>query len=417
MPRDYAVIATEISRDVLSRYAADVDQRNRFPSESIEALQQAGLLGLMVPEAHGGCGGSIQNLWKVAAALGEECLSTALIWSMHSQQVAVLARYASESQRPFLERIAREALLVASVTSEYGKGADIWSSDAPLLPENGRIRLRRSAPVVSYGKEAGLYLIKMRLAEDVPPTEVALVLMSPQDGEVRVEGSWNAMGMRGTRSIPMRFDAIVDADRIVGNDFRKLALETMVPIGYVAWSASWFGAAKGVLNRFVKSLRSPKRRSGSNLNSDLLKNRLARLRLSLDLVESLLETISTNFDVTRGQCSLEPGRNNSRHFIRLNNLKVASSEMTFSVVSDLIEIAGMREGYMNDGELGLDRVFRDLRSATLMYHNDRLMQANGNLILMEQSPLAFQLAASKNRAGISESEVQAAASGKEEVPF
>jgi hypothetical protein len=40
---------------------------------------------------------------------------------------------------------------------------------------------------------------------------------------------------------------------------------------------------------------------------------------------------------------------------------------------------------MKNTALEIERVFRDLRSATLMYHNDRLLGANGKLILVEDS--------------------------------
>jgi acyl-CoA dehydrogenase len=45
----------------------------------------------------------------------------------------------------------------------------------------------------------------------------------------------------------------------------------------------------------------------------------------------------------------------------------------------------LAQGYMKNTALDLERVFRDLRSATLMYHNDRLLGANGKLILVENS--------------------------------
>jgi len=71
--------------------------------------------------------------------------------------------------------------------------------------------------------------------------------------------------------------------------------------------------------------------------------------------------------------------------ISLNNVKIAASRLAFEVVDRLIELCGLAQGYMKNTALDLERVFRDLRSATLMYHNDRLLGTNGKLILVENS--------------------------------
>jgi acyl-CoA dehydrogenase len=380
--------AAAISHNVLRQWAADVDANNRFPSESVEALRDAGLLAFMVPAQFGGQGGNMRALWRIAAVLGEECLATALIWSMHSQQVAVLADHAHAEQAELLRHIATHGLLIASVTTERDKGGDLLTAHAPLVREHNHWRVRRFAPIVSYGAEADMYLITMRSGEDRLPHDVSLVLTTPEDGLVTVEGDWHAMGMKGTRSVPMRFDTLVDANRIIGQTFRQVALQTMIPIGHVAWSAAWFGAAGGALQRFIERARTSRGPGAWDLHSDLFTTRLARLRLWLDLLQSMLEQITTTLDAWRLVQAPMHQYEDITHNIALNNLKVASSELAFAVVHNLMELAGMRHGYLQHNDLGLERVFRDLRSGSLMYHNDRLIQTNGNLLLIERTPMS-----------------------------
>ena len=61
------------------------------------------------------------------------------------------------------------------------------------------------------------------------------------------------------------------------------------------------------------------------------------------------------------------------------------SRLAFELVDRLVDLCGLAQGYMKNTALDVERVFRDLRSATLMYHNDRLLGANGKLILVENS--------------------------------
>jgi acyl-CoA dehydrogenase len=380
--------AREIAAAVLRSHAADVDARGRFPAESVEALRQAGLLGFFVPERFGGTPGGFAALGSVAASLGEECLSTALIWAMHCQHVAVLARHAADAHGGVLEAIAERGLLVASVTTETGKGGDLLTAEAPLAAVPGGVRVRREAPVVSYGAEAAFFLITMRAAADRPPNDVRLVLAARRDGEVAVTGDWNAMGMRGTRSVPMTFDVTVAPDRVLAAPFAEIALQTLIPAGHVGWSAAWLGAARGAFTRFVRQMRREGTRGRRRLDSDLLHCRLAELRLRLDLVDAMLERVSARLDSwTRDGVPAGP-YGDIRHTLELNNLKVAAAREAFSVVDGLVELAGLAQGYLKEKPEGLERVFRDLRSATLMFHNDRLLKANGKLLLVEGSPMA-----------------------------
>jgi alkylation response protein AidB-like acyl-CoA dehydrogenase len=377
--------ARAVSDGVLARWAAAVDAEDRFPHESVAALRDAGLLGYFVPPELGGLGGDVQTYCRIAEALGQACLSTAIIWVMHAHQTAVLADHRTPAHEPYLREIAARGVLLASVTSEYGKGGDVLRAEAPLHREGLRLRVRRRAPTVSYGAQAGFFLVTMRAGEDRPPTDVSLVLVRPEDGSVAVTGRWEAMGLRGTASAPMAFDVAVEPHRVVGRSFREVALKTLVPAAHAGWAAAWFGAAKGALARFVRAQRERRTR---DLNADLFLTRLAELRLQLDLLDSLLVRVARRLDALRAQDAPMASYEDLGHNILVNNLKVAGSRLAFAVADGLIELGGLGYGYLRSDPSGIERVFRDLRSAALMYHNDRLLQANGRLILVEDQPVS-----------------------------
>jgi acyl-CoA dehydrogenase len=375
-----------ISQDVLAKWAPDVDAQKRFPHESMVALHEANLVGFFVPEQYGGLNGNLRTFRQIAAVLGESCLSTALVWAMHCQQVAILANHAREQHSDVLKAVARNGCLVASVTTEYGKGGDLLTAQAPILVEGEQLRIRRSAPIVSCGGETDFYLITMRSGENRPANDVCLVLVTPEDGQVLVTGEWNAMGMRGTHSVPMEFDVLINPNRIIGQPFRQIALQTMVPIGHLGWSAAWFGAARGAFRRYVQQLGSMGATGRQKFRSDLFTTRIANIRLSLDLIEAFLHQITEQLERL---FELDEAKQyeNVTHNIALNNLKIASSQLAFSVANELVELGGLNQGYVEQTDIGLERVFRDLRSAALMYHNDRLFKANGKLILVENSAM------------------------------
>ena len=396
---DAPAAARQVAATVLRRFAADVDDSGRFPRESVEALRQAGLLAVFVPPRLGGPGGGFATLAGVAAALGESCAATALIWAMHCQQVAVLARHGGPPFAPVLGEIAARGLLVASVTSEAGKGGDLLTALAPLERVPGGVRVRRRAPIVSYGGEADLLLVTMRAAAGSPPTEVRLVLVDRRDGGLEVAGGWDAMGMRGTRSVPMELDVVVPSSRVLTASFGEVAVQSMIPAAHVGWSAVWLGAARGAFRRFVGRVRGDGAAGKRRLGSDLFLSRLAELRLRLDLVDALLSRVCERLDALTREAAPVAAYNDATQTVELNNLKVAAARGAFAVVDGLVELAGLEEGYLKGKPADLERVFRDLRSAGLMYHNDRLLLANGRLLLVEESSLAAAWSAAAVDAG------------------
>ncbi|WP_433392199.1 acyl-CoA dehydrogenase family protein [Micromonospora sp. KLBMP9576] len=374
--RDRVAAVLPVIRDE----AATIDDRAVFPAAGLAALRRSGLMGLLVPTSHGGLGGDLSDLVDVAVALAGECMSTAMIWAMHGQQVAALVAHGSERLRAeLLPRIARGEVYVASVTSEKGKGGHLLTAQAALRRHDGVLHLERDAPIVTGGEHADGFLITMRDAPDAPPDAVSAVYADRAQLELSASGSWNPLGMRGTHSGALRISGRVGGHQLVGapGQFRAVAVRTFAPAGHVAWAACWLGAARGALRDVLALLRSPAGRRQFDLGSELLRARLARVRMELDSMAALL-----------AQCLRDLAGDTDPEAVpvqlRLNALKVFTAERSFAAVDLLVELVGLRHGYLRDAPLALERRFRDLRSASLNYANDRLLFANGTLALLDR---------------------------------
>jgi alkylation response protein AidB-like acyl-CoA dehydrogenase len=367
--------ARDVAAEVLAANADKVDAEALFPADNLAALHEAGLMAVFLPAELGGHDATLATYAAIATALGEHCLSTAMVWAMHSQQLLCLLDHAAGSHGRWLARAGAEGCLVGSVTSDAQGGADLFRTGDALLPEGDLVRVRRRAPVVTGGRHAGFYLVSMRTAADAPEGSSCLVCVEPADGAVAECGTWDSLGVRGTHSVPMSFDVLVPPSRVLAAPLRQIAARTMVPAGHVGWAAAWLGAARGAADRVRDRLRK-RPLPASGRHSDVLYGRLAEVRLNLDLVESLVWRVATQLDELRATGAagiVDP--------VLVNNVKVAGSRLAFDAVDRLIQLAGMADGYRRHTGVALERVFRDLRSAELMFHNDRLLQANGRLVL------------------------------------
>jgi acyl-CoA dehydrogenase len=281
-----------------------------------------------------------------------------------------------------LPRIGAGQVYLASVTSEIGKGGHLLSAQAPLTAEGARLRLRRNAPIVTGGLYADGFLVTMRASEGAPPNAVSMVYGDRAALRITTRGSWDPLGMRGTHSVGIDLDGLVDEHAVLGapGDFRSLAVRTFIPAGHIGWAACWLGAARAALAGVLHLLRSPQGRQQFDLSSELLRTRLARVRLDLDATAALLRQVVDDCQaVDRGGDPETVGIQ-----LRLNGLKVFASEHTFAAVDRLIQLVGLLHGYRRDSALPLERLFRDLRSASLNYANDRLLVANGLLAMTDR---------------------------------
>src|SRR5665213_1614433 len=109
-----------IGKDVLAVHAAAVDRDARFPIEAMAALREASLLSAYVPMEYGGLGLDIVQVAKVCEGLGHYCGSSAMIYAMHSIQVACVVHHAQQSSyfREYLAELVDQQRLMASATTE-----------------------------------------------------------------------------------------------------------------------------------------------------------------------------------------------------------------------------------------------------------------------------------------------------------
>lgn len=374
--------STEISRQ-LEKRAYIVDKDNCFPRENVDLLKSEGFMKLFIPAKFGGGGYGLKEFLEITRIMAQGCLSTAVIWSMHFQQVMVLIHHLQENVKAkILTNIAENNLYVGSVTTEIGKGGTLLKCNAPLKYDENSVILERVAPIVTGGDQCDAYLITMKKKTDATENEVVLVYAEKKNLDVELISQPNMLGMRGTYTTGIKISGKLQSGCIVNpsQKFNELCISTMIPMGHLAWASCWIGCAEYAY-KLVRdeNFRNPKTRN--QFNSDHAYQKLARVRMDIDIVDSYLQMVGTLYLTNRDSL----GYLSSNEFqIKINNLKILSSEILYKCVNDLIEIVGLRYGYINAKDTPLERILRDLRSASLMFHNQRLMDINGKLVLFEK---------------------------------
>lgn len=372
--------AAEAVAATAARTAEQTDREASFPVESLAAMRRTRLLGLLVPADHGGGGGGFSDMVEATTTIARADLTTGLVFAMHCQQVIALVRHGSARLREeLLPAIARGELYLGSITTEPGTGGDLLSSESPLEKSGGTLVIDRVAPVVTGGRHADGFLVTMRSADADTPTRVDLVYAARDQLSVAVVGDWDPLGMRATESVPMTLRGSVPNWQLVGEPggFRDIAASLFGPAAHLGWSAAWLGTAAGALSRVVRHVRESR---SLDVSSPLVLTNLAAVRERIDVVHALLRhtlAVVDEEEARYGAVTSTAAR------LLINTLKTRASEDCFAAVNGLVELVGLRHGYMKNSPTGLERAFRDLRSASLNYANERLRTADGALALRD----------------------------------
>ncbi|HAB12983.1 MAG TPA: acyl-CoA dehydrogenase, partial [Planctomycetaceae bacterium] len=100
--------ARQLAVEVVAPRAAEVDRTEAYPWDVVEALQEAGFMGMTVPEAYGGPGRSFLEAVLVVEEMARQCGVTGRIAvEANMGALSAIMAYGTEDQK----RLAAELVL------------------------------------------------------------------------------------------------------------------------------------------------------------------------------------------------------------------------------------------------------------------------------------------------------------------
>jgi alkylation response protein AidB-like acyl-CoA dehydrogenase len=207
---DLVARSRDVAQAQIAPHAVRVDETCCFPDESVRALGEAGLLGLTIPLNYGGMGQGLRVVPAVVEEISRQCASTAMIYMMHLCGVACYLAAPKKPEGPLRQAAAGRHLSTLAF-SEKGSRSHFWApvSQASRVGSNGKVRLCAEKSWVTAAGYADGYVVSTQCVEATAPTQSTLYLVFREDPGISVSGTWQALGMRGNQSAPMRLDGLI----------------------------------------------------------------------------------------------------------------------------------------------------------------------------------------------------------------
>jgi len=370
-----------IAKDIAAVHAAEVDNKSRFPQETIDALRKARALSAAVPKEFAGAGCNMRELAAMCSTLSQSCGSSGMVLAMHHIQVACIARHGSES--PYFQRYMRDLVenqyLLGSMTSEVGTSGDTRSSICAVERNNGRFTLNKDCTTASYCAYADGILVTSRRVADSPASDQILTLVKKNDYKLTQTTTWDTMGMRGTCSPGFKLESSGPEEQIIPGSFADSSAQTMVPYSHILWAALWWGIAADAVARAAKFVRAEARKKPGTVPPGAV--RLAEVSTQLQAMRHNWLSLATEFDELNGTAEGAEELLSIGWALKMNNLKINVSETAPQVVHKALQIIGVM-GFKNDSKFSVTRHYRDTLSAALMISNDRILSKSASMLLV-----------------------------------
>ncbi|MCP2257098.1 Acyl-CoA dehydrogenase [Streptoalloteichus tenebrarius] len=344
----------------LAARAQQHDATGEFPHADLADLRAHGLLGLMTPTRLGGCGATFADYADVALELGTGAGATALIFNMHASVTGALAHTPDDLLRQLdvpdhflttrdrlLAHAARGALYAVAM-SERGTGARLSRVTTTYRPHDGGYHIRGSKTFVSAAGHAHAYLVAARDATSTEP-KISYFLV-PHDAGVRVEPTWDSLGMRATCSHDLHLDAHVAPDALLGGiEGLALPLAQVMPQWLVAsYAAVYVGVARAALHA-----------ARDHLHARAL-HTLPAVRARIGRADAAIAAARLAVTEAARRVTHHPGEPDTNRWIW--RAKLLAGDTAHTVASSLLEAAGAsatRRGHP------LERLYRDARCGAL----------------------------------------------------
>jgi alkylation response protein AidB-like acyl-CoA dehydrogenase len=323
-----------------------------FPAAAIAELGKAGLLGLVSATEVGGLGKGPREAIEVVERLARECGSTAMVVCMHYAGAAVIEKLGDEATR---RAVARGQHLSTLAFSEAGSRSQFWAPVSRAEATAAGVALTGRKSWITAASHATAYVWSSRpLAADGAST---MWLVPREATGLRRDGGFDGLGLRGNDSLPVTAErAVVPRAAMLGEDGQGLGvmLGVVLPLFNLMNAAGSVGLMAAATGRAIAHASATRFEHDGTALRDLptIRAYLARMQIHTDMARALLRDAAD---------AVAAGRDDA--MLRVLESKAAAGESALAVTELAMRVCG---GAAFRKEVGVERVFRDARAASVM---------------------------------------------------
>jgi len=331
--------------------AKEIDENERFPSETIVKMKDAGILGIPFPAKYGGEGGDILGYILAVEEISKVCATTGVILSAHTSLCASpIFEFGTEEQKQkYLIPLAKGIKLGAFALTEPNAGTDASKQETIAVKKGNNYVINGSKIFITNAGQANIYIVLAMTDKSLGTRGgiTAFILEKGMPG-FKIGPKEKKLGIRGSSTCELIFEnVIVPEENVLGKigfGF-KIAMKTLDG-GRIGIAAQAVGIAQGALNETIKYVKERKQFSRTIASFQNTQFVLADLATKIEAARLLLYKAAYNKD------------NKIPYSTEAAMAKLFASEVAMEVTNKAIQFHG---GYGYSREYPVERMMRDAK--------------------------------------------------------
>jgi butyryl-CoA dehydrogenase len=211
--------ARDFARNEVLPRAAEIDREHRHPAELVKRMAELGLLGVAVPEAHGGSGMDNVGYAVAMEEVSRACASTGVIMSVNNSLVCdPLNRFGTDEQkRRFLAPLASGTLLGCFALSEPEAGSDAAAQRTVAVKDGGGWVINGVKNWITNGPVADTCVLFAMNDRDKGNKGITAFVLPMKTAGVRCGPPDDKLGIRGSKSCQIFLEDVrLPGDHVLG---------------------------------------------------------------------------------------------------------------------------------------------------------------------------------------------------------
>jgi alkylation response protein AidB-like acyl-CoA dehydrogenase len=353
--------AREFSRAVAQPRAAQIDASGEYPWDIVAALQEAGFLGMTIPQCYGGQGRSFLDAVLAIEQMAMSCTVTArIVVETNMGAISAVMTYGSEAQKKLAASLVLSGDKPAICITEPEAGSDAGAMTTRADKRGNHYIINGRKHWITGAGVSRLHLIFARVFDESGDEQGigGFIAVREQAKGLRVVKRERTMGLCGMPEGELAFEDLhipADMALIPPSGFRRGFAELMnaynsqrVGAGTVA-----MGIAAGALEHAVEFVKTREQFGRPIGEFQGLQWMLAGMQTWLTAARLMLYAAARSRGA-QGSAFPDP--------MLSAQAKLFASESAISIVNDALQVHGAR-GYSRD--LPLERMARDVRMFTI----------------------------------------------------
>ncbi len=340
----------EFALNEVQPIAAEVDESERFPVETVEKMAKVGFLGIPIPVEYGGAGGDNLTYAMAVEELSKHCATTGVIVSAHvSLACGPIESFGTESQKQkYLVPLAKGEKLGAFGLTEPNAGSDSAMQQTIAEKVDGGYTINGTKIFITNGGYADIFIIFAMTDKAKGTRGISAFILEKNTPGFTIGKTEDKLGIRGSSTTELIFkDVFLSDENLLGKEGSgfKIAMNTLDG-GRIGIAAQALGIAQGALDEAIKYTKERKQFGRSLSQFQNTQFKLAELQTKIDAARLL---------TYRAACLKDEGKNFTKEAAMA---KLYASDISMESTRESMQLLG---GYGYTREYPLERMFRDAK--------------------------------------------------------